>query len=109
VERVQPEARVRVRDGLGDVRRPITLVEVAGAHDWRTGAVLISALERIDGPLIVDLTVCDALDEDAIAAIIAKASALGKGGHRFEFLAPPDGPLLRAFEPLRQSQGTPYS
>src|SRR4051794_32088526 len=102
-------ARVCVRDGLGDARRPITLVEVEGAHDSRTGAVLISALDRIDGPLIVDLTVCDALDDAAIAAIIGKARALGKGGPRFEFLGPPAGPLQRPSEPLRHSLGTPYS
>jgi hypothetical protein len=58
-----PTPRVRVRSGLGDARRPITLIEVDGEHDFESRATLISALEAIDGHLMIDMTRCTFIDK----------------------------------------------
>jgi anti-anti-sigma regulatory factor len=98
VESPQPTAHVRVRRGLGDSRRPITLAEVEGAHDVHSSAKLISALDELDGHLIVDLTRCAVLDAAAMRAILGKALELGRRGCRLELIVPASGPLARTID-----------
>jgi hypothetical protein len=98
VDSRQPTARVRVRRGLGDSRRPIALAEVEGAHDVHSSAKLISALDETDGHLIVDLTRCAVLDAVAMRAILGKALELGRRGCRLELIVPGSGPLARAVD-----------
>jgi hypothetical protein len=98
VESRRPTARVRVRHGLGDSRRPIALAEVEGAHTVHTTAKLISALDEIRGHLILDLTRCASLDAAAMRAILGKALELGKRGCRLELIVPASGPLTRTID-----------
>ena len=96
----QPSARLRVRHGLGDARRPITLVEVEGDHDVASGGPLISTLEGVGGHLVVDLTRCGFIDKGVISAILGKALDLERRGYRFELVVPPSGPLSRTVDVL---------
>jgi anti-anti-sigma regulatory factor len=98
VESSGSTARVRVRQGLGDARRPITLAEVRGIHDVDACAELISALDEINGHLILDLTRCDVLDASAMRTILGKAHELGESGHRLELIVAASGPLARTVD-----------
>jgi anti-anti-sigma regulatory factor len=100
MERSRSTARLRVRRGLGDARRPITLIAFEGEHDGETRAALISALDGVDGHLVVDLTLCGFVDTVVIGALLGKALELGKGGHRLELVVPPSGPLARTVDVL---------
>jgi anti-anti-sigma regulatory factor len=82
---------VRVRHGLGDARRPITVIHVLGEHDFASRALLASALEPLQGHVVVDLAACTFIDTSVIGAIIGKALALGKVGQRLEVVVPPTG------------------
>jgi hypothetical protein len=72
----QPPASIRIRHGLGDASRPITLIEAEGEHDYEHRETLISALDGIDGHLAVELTLCGFVDEFVIAAMLGKAHDL---------------------------------
>jgi hypothetical protein len=98
VDSRQLHARVRVRHGLGDSRRPIAIAEVEGAHDAHRSAKLISALNEIDGHLILDLSRCAVLDAAAMRAILGKALELGSRGYRLELIVPASGPLARSMD-----------
>jgi anti-anti-sigma regulatory factor len=91
---------VRVRRGLGDSRRPITLIEVEGDQVYDGRADLASALVTVDGHVIVDLTHCGYIDKALIAALLQRAVDLGRRGHRFELVVPPSGPLARTVDVL---------
>jgi anti-anti-sigma regulatory factor len=95
----QPSARVRIRHGLGDAKRPITLIEVEGEHDYEHRETLISALDEVDGHLVVDLT-SGFVDKCVIAAILAKTHDLARHGHRLELVVLPSGPVSRTVDLL---------
>jgi hypothetical protein len=86
---------VRVRHGLGDSRRPITVIHVCGEHDYAARAILVAALEPLAGHIVVDLTPCTFLDPSVIGAIIGKALALGKTDNRLELVVPGSGSVSR--------------
>jgi anti-anti-sigma regulatory factor len=92
---------IRVRHGLGDSRRPITVIQAVGEHDYASRAMLARALEPVDGHVIVDLSSCAFIDTTAIGAIIGKALALGKAGHRLELVVPPTAPFARMVDRLQ--------
>jgi anti-anti-sigma regulatory factor len=92
---------VRVRTGLGDARRPTTVIHVVGEHDYGSRAMLVEALEPVDGHVIVELSSCTFIDTSAIGAIIGKALALGKAGHRLELVVPRSAPLARTVDRLQ--------
>src|SRR6476646_5364869 len=98
-ERSRPS--IRIRHGLGDARRPTTVIHVVGEHDYGSRSMLIEALEPVDGHLVVDLSRCTFIDKSVIAAIIAKALALGKAGHRLELVVPRTAPLARTVDRLQ--------
>jgi anti-anti-sigma regulatory factor len=84
-------ASIRVRDGLGESQRPITLIHVYGEHDFGSRAILASALAPLEGHVVIDLTPCTYLDSAVIGAILGKALALGKAGYRLELVVPDSG------------------
>jgi anti-anti-sigma regulatory factor len=94
-------AKIRVRHGLGDARRPITVIEAIGAHDYGSRAMLVRALESVDGHVIVDLSSCTFIDTTVIGAIIGKALALDRVGHRLELVMPPTAPFARMVDRLQ--------
>jgi anti-anti-sigma regulatory factor len=93
--------RVRVRDALGDARRPVTVIQLLGEHDYASRGLLSAALEPLNGHVVIDLTSCAFLDSALIGAILGKALALGKAGHRLELVIPPSAPLARTIKRLR--------
>jgi anti-anti-sigma regulatory factor len=94
-------ANIRVRHGLGDSRRPITVIQAIGEHDYGSRALLARALEQVDGHVIVDLSSCTFIDTTVIGAITAKALALAKIGLRLELVVPPTAPFARTIERLQ--------
>jgi anti-anti-sigma regulatory factor len=92
-----------VLQGLGDARRPITVIQAIGEHDYAARAMLVTALERSEGHVIVDLTTCTFIDTTVMGAIIGKALALGKAGHRLELVVPRSAPFARTIDQLRVS------
>jgi anti-anti-sigma regulatory factor len=98
--RLPPAPSVRVRHGLGDARRPITVIQVVGEHDYASRGMLEAALEPLDGYVVVDLTNCTFIDTAVIGPILGKALAFGKTGHRFELVVPPTAPLARTVKRL---------
>jgi anti-anti-sigma regulatory factor len=79
---------IRVRTGLGDARRPVTLIQVLGAHAYESRWIVRSALADVHGHLVLDLTDCTFLDESVLAAIIRKAATLRDEGVRLELVVP---------------------
>ena len=51
-------------------------------HDFENRATLISALEGVDGHLILDLTRCAFVDKFLIGVVLGKALELSKRGIR---------------------------
>jgi anti-anti-sigma factor len=95
-----PVAAVRVAHGLGDARRPITVIHVVGQHDFSLRELLAEALEPIDGHVVIDLTLCSFLDSSLIGAILGKARLLRSSGSRLELVRPRGGPVHRVMERL---------
>lgn len=95
-----PGPSVRVRHGLGDLRRPITLIHAWGEHDFRSRGILTNALAPLEGHVVVDLTRCTYLDSAVIGAILGKALALGKAGYRLEVVVPSSGSISTRFARL---------
>jgi anti-anti-sigma regulatory factor len=83
--------RVRVRYGLGDPRRPITVIHVLGEHDFASRSLLAGALEPLEGHVVVDLAACTFIETSLIGTIIGKAVALAKAGQQLEVVVPPTG------------------
>jgi hypothetical protein len=77
-----------------------TLIQVAGEHTYSSRAVLLEALERVEGHTVIDLTACTYLDASVIAAIIGKALALGKLVYRLELVVPSSGSISQRFARL---------
>jgi hypothetical protein len=92
--------RVRVTEGLGDPSRPIALVEIEGDHDFASRAIVVTALEPLDGNLLVDLSRCSYIDMFVMSAIIGKGLALEKAGHRLELVVPPTATFARSVQQL---------
>jgi anti-anti-sigma regulatory factor len=92
---------VRVRQGLGNARRPVTVIHVEGEHDFASRSMLVAALEPLEGHVVVDLAACTFIETSVIGAIIGKGLALGKAGYRLEVVVPPtDGFVSRTVERL---------
>jgi hypothetical protein len=70
----RPSPSVRVRSGLGDTRRPTTVIEAAGEHDYDSRGLLVAALEQVDGHVVIDLSGCTFIDTSVIGAIIGGSS-----------------------------------
>jgi anti-anti-sigma regulatory factor len=92
---------VRVRQGLGAARRPTTVIQLVGDHDHSSRGLLVAALEPIAGHLIVDLSNCEFIDTSVVGALIGKALALGKAGHRLELVVPRTAPFARTLDRLQ--------
>ena len=96
------------------------MIEVVG--DQASPALLVFALDSLEGHVLVDLTRCASIDTAMIGAIIGKALELGKAGSRLEVVVPPTAPfactaerlrvgmLLRVLEetPIRPDPSTPF-
>jgi hypothetical protein len=86
------ELTVRVRHGLGDSRRAVTLIEPARGHAYASRGMLVAALERVEGHVILDLSSAF-VDDALIGAIHGKARTLGKQGYRLELVVPHTAPF----------------
>jgi anti-anti-sigma regulatory factor len=90
-----------VRHALGSSRTPIAVIQLVGEHDYGSHATLVAALEAVNGHVVVDLTTCTFIDISLIGAVIGKALALGKGGHRLELVVPRTAPFARTIDRMR--------
>jgi anti-anti-sigma regulatory factor len=90
-----------VRHALGGSRTPITVIQLVGEHDYGSHAMVVAALEPVNGHLVVDLTACTFIDTSLIGAVIAKALSLGPEGYRLELVVPPSAPFARTVDRLR--------
>ena len=98
---------VRVRNGLGDRRRPTTVLQAEGPHTYAGRALIVEAIEPIDGRLVIDLTACTYLDTYVIAAILRKASELRERGFQLEIALSPAAPLASKIQQLGIGQIVP--
>ena len=98
---------IRVRSGLGDRRQPTTVVQAEGPHTYARRALIVEAIEPIDGHLIIDLTACTCLDSYVVAAILRKASELRERGFRLEIALSPAAPLASKVQQLGIGQIVP--
>jgi anti-anti-sigma regulatory factor len=73
---------------------------VVGEHDYASRGMLEAALEPLDGHVVVDLTSSTFIDTAVIGAILGKALALGKTGHRAKLVVPPTSPLAQTVKRL---------
>jgi hypothetical protein len=80
---------------------PITVIQAVGEHGYGSRAILVAALEPVEGHTIVDLSSWTFIDTSLIGAVIGKALALGKAGHRLELVVPSHAPFARSLDRLR--------
>jgi hypothetical protein len=72
-----------------------------GEHDYASRNLLVAALAQVHGHVVVDLSRCAFIDTTVIGAIIAKALALDRAGHRLELVVPPTAPFARMVDRLQ--------
>ena len=92
---------MRVEEGLGRPRRPVTAVFLHGEHDFGSRALAGDALEAIHSDVLIDLSWCTFVDSSLIAMMLAKHAALEREGYGLEVILPPTHThLSRTFDRL---------
>jgi anti-anti-sigma regulatory factor len=90
-----------VRSELGDSRKPITVIEAIGEHEYASRGLLMAALEQVNGDVVVDLSSCTFIDTAVLGGIIGNALARQKAGHRLELVVPPTAPFAPMVDRLQ--------
>ena len=81
-------AVIHVRNGLGSAARPISLIQLAGEHDYGSKGRVERVLGGLNGHVLVDLTDCDLIDTSIINVLLTKHRELQRAGFKLELIIP---------------------
>ena len=66
----------------------VALVELHGEHDLDTHDSIESALQRIYGDVLIDLSACSFIDSTVVGLIVSRTQELRREDHRLELIVP---------------------